>query len=187
MKTNLFFLLLFALLSACGSKIQVKTGDNYESVALPDGSQVYLNRHSQIIYEGQFSPRAVHLKGEAFFTVEHNDSPFTVITDFGEIEVLGTEFNVKTTINQVEVDVKKGLVELRTDFNKSKIKKDAKAVYRHGERAIKELSSNKEYRKWIRSLEIEFKKLGKEVKPSLKKISKGFKKVGKSLKKELKN
>ena len=187
MKTNLLFLLLFVLLSACGSKIQVKTGDNYESVALPDGSWVYLNQHSQITYEEEFSPRTVHLNGEAFFTVEHKNSPFTVISDMGEIEVLGTEFNVKTTVKQVEVDVKKGLVELRTDFNSSKIKKGAKAVYREGERTIKEFSSNKEYRKWIRSLEKEFKKMGREIRPTLKKVSKEFKKAGKDLKRELKN
>lgn len=174
--------LFITLFYSCSSSIKVETKENYESIELPDGSQVYLNYNSTVTYDEEFIPRTIHMTGEVFFDVVHDESPFTVITEQGDIKVLGTEFNVKTTAKQIEVDVKKGLVELNTSFNKSKVRKDTKAVYKKGEKSIKKLSSNKAYRKWIRSLEKEFKNLGKEVRPALKKIGKEVKKIGKELK-----
>ena len=65
-------------------------------VKLPDGSVVWLNAKSRLVYR-TFSPkhRQVELKGEAFFQVAHNDkAPFIVKTNECEVEVLGTTFNV---------------------------------------------------------------------------------------------
>jgi ferric-dicitrate binding protein FerR (iron transport regulator) len=146
---------------------------------LPDGSQVYLNHHSSISYHEDFDPRKVNLDGEAFFTVVSNESIFTVVTAHGDIEVLGTEFNVKTTSDQVVIDVKKGLVELKTKYDKSKVKKGIKAVYKDSEQTVQKIKSNKEYRKWILSLERDFTELGKQLKPALKEIGNEFKKTGK--------
>src|SRR6056297_3755318 len=99
-------LFLFITLSySCSSSINVETKENYESIKLPDGSQVYLNYNSTVTYDEEFIPRTIHLTGEGFFDVEHDESPFTVITEQGDIKVLGTEFNVKTTAEQIEVDV----------------------------------------------------------------------------------
>lgn len=146
-----------------------------------------MNHHSTISYQHDFTPRTVSLTGEAFFTVTPGESVFTVVTDHGDIRVLGTEFNVKTTSNQVAVDVKKGLVELKTKFDKSKVKKGIKAVYKDGEQAVQQIKSDKEYRKWIRSLEKDFKALGKEFKPFVKEIGDDFKKAGKKIGNEFKN
>lgn len=165
----------------------VVTKENYEAVLLPDGSQVYMNHHSSISYQEDFSPRTITLNGEAFFTVKPNESIFTVATAHGDIKVLGTEFNVKTASDQVAVDVKKSLVELKTKFDKDRVKKGIKAVYKDGERAVQKIKSNKEYRKWIRSLEKNFKELGKELKPALKEIGDDFKKAGKKIGDEFKN
>ncbi len=65
-------------------------------VTLPDGSQVWLNANSRLVYHSfSSSHRQVELKGEAFFTVAHNaNAPFVVKTNKCEIEVLGTTFNV---------------------------------------------------------------------------------------------
>lgn len=166
--------------------MEVHTAGNYEAVVLPDGSQVYMNHHSSISYQEDFNPRIVNLSGEAFFTVESNESIFTVVTAHGDIEVLGTEFNVKSSSDQVAVDVKKGLVELKTKYDKSKVKKGIKAVYKDGEQAIQKIKSNREYRKWIRSLEKDFKELGKELKPILKEIGNDFKKAGNKIGNEFK-
>jgi ferric-dicitrate binding protein FerR (iron transport regulator) len=68
-----------------------------------------------------------------------DESIFIVATAHGDIEVLGTEFNVKTTSDQVAVDVKKGLVELKTKFDKGRVKKGIKAVYKGGERAVQKI------------------------------------------------
>ena len=166
--------------------MEVHTEGNYEAVVLPDGSQVYLNHHSSISYHKDFNPRTINLSGEAFFTVIHNESIFTVATANGDIEVLGTEFNVKTTSNQVAVDVKNGLVELKTKYDKSKVQKGTMAVYKDGERAVQKMKSNKEYRKWMRSLEKDFKALNKQLKPALKEVGNDFKKAGKKIGDEFK-
>jgi len=157
--------------------METTTESNYESVMLPDGSQVYLNHNK---------PRTVKLSGEAFFKVVPGESSFTVRTQYGDVVVLGTEFNVKTSTKQIAVDVKKGLVELKTTLGKSKIKKGIRAVYEEGEQAVQQLKSNKEYRKWIRSLEKDFKKLGRDLKPVLKEIGNDFEKAGKKIGEEFK-
>jgi transmembrane sensor len=65
-------------------------------VKLPDGSEVWLNANSRLVYNSFSSHhRQVELKGEAFFKVARNEkAPFVVKTDECEIEVLGTTFNV---------------------------------------------------------------------------------------------
>ncbi|MFX0556118.1 FecR domain-containing protein [Maribacter sp. CXY002] len=172
---------------ACDSDtLEMTTKENYEVAHLPDGSVVYLNHNSTIRHAKEFNPRVIELKGEAFFIVQPDGSEFLVTTEFGDIEVLGTEFNVKTTVNQVEVDVKNGLVALKTAYNNSEIKKGAKAVYKEGEKTVRQLKSNEEFKKWTQSLKREFKKLGKDIKPVLKNVGKEFKKVGKEIGDEFK-
>ncbi len=183
-KSLAYFLLVICM--ACSSSIEIETDENYEALVLPDRSQVYLNHHSTISYKQDFNPRTIHLDGEAFFTVVPSESTFTVTTAHGNIEVLGTEFNVKTSSKQIAVDVKKGLVELKTAYNRSKVKKGIKAIYKDGENAVQQIKSDKEYRKWMRSLQKELKKLGKELKPVLKEIGDELKNTGKELGKEFK-
>lgn len=65
------------------------------SMVLPDGSMVWLNSASKISFPSQFDKqRPVTLTGEAFFEVVKSDNPFIVETEYGEVEVLGTSFNV---------------------------------------------------------------------------------------------
>tara|TARA_R110000744_G_scaffold175510_4_gene294283 strand:+ start:5248 stop:5448 length:201 start_codon:yes stop_codon:yes gene_type:complete len=65
---------------------------------------------------------------EAFFIETTNEAIFTMATAHGNIEFLGTEFNIKTISDQVAVDVKNGLVQLKTKYKKGKVKKAIKAV-----------------------------------------------------------
>ena len=63
---------------------------------LPDGSRVWLNSGTTFSYPDRFEDdRVVELEGEAYFEVEKQTEPFIVKTSFGEVEVLGTSFNVK--------------------------------------------------------------------------------------------
>lgn len=72
-------------------------------VKLSDGTQVWLNSESQLKYPVSFikeETRKVELVyGEAYFDVspstEHNGAHFKVINNAQEVEVLGTEFNIK--------------------------------------------------------------------------------------------
>jgi len=65
-------------------------------VKLPDGSEVWLNAKSRLVYHTFSSDRRqVELKGEAFFKISRNEkAPFVVITDECDVKVLGTTFNV---------------------------------------------------------------------------------------------
>lgn len=65
-------------------------------VKLPDGSEVWLNASSRLVYNTFSSHRReVELKGEAFFKVAKDEkAPFIVKTNACEVEVLGTTFNV---------------------------------------------------------------------------------------------
>jgi len=72
-------------------------------VKLSDGTQVWLNSESKLKYPVNFikgETRNVELVyGEAYFAVSpstaHNDAKFTVSNLAQEIEVIGTEFNIK--------------------------------------------------------------------------------------------
>ncbi|MGC9374161.1 MAG: FecR family protein [Bacteroidales bacterium] len=95
------------------------TADNETSneIVLPDGTKVYLNENSSLKYPEEFNgtQRKVKLTGEAFFDVTKNkEKPFIIDVKNAEIRVLGTSFNVKTNIDDydVEVYVETGMVEV---------------------------------------------------------------------------
>lgn len=67
-------------------------------IQLPDGSLVWLNAGSKLVYKKEFgqNTREVELKGEGFFDVVKNkEKPFIIHTNTIDIKVLGTAFNVK--------------------------------------------------------------------------------------------
>lgn len=66
-------------------------------LTLSDGTRVQLNADSRLVFPAVFSDknREVYLKGEGYFEVFKNpNKPFIVKTDFIEIKVLGTTFNI---------------------------------------------------------------------------------------------
>ncbi len=68
-------------------------------VILNDGTEVWLNANSRLIYPVRFvgNKRRVRLEGEAYFKVTRNERmPFVIETATLTTEVLGTEFNVKS-------------------------------------------------------------------------------------------
>jgi transmembrane sensor len=127
---------------AASSKVSTKGGDlegtgriEYNTMETPrgrqyqlmlsDGTKVWLNASSSIIYPIAFTgkERRVQITGEAYFEVVHNNGmPFIVKIntpsgDAGEVEVLGTHFNInsygdeetmKTTLLEGKVKVSKG-------------------------------------------------------------------------------
>lgn len=71
-------------------------------VILPDGSKVWLNAKSRLIYKKHFGEkfREVNLIGEAFFdVVKDPQHPFIVNTASLRLKVLGTAFNVRSFAN----------------------------------------------------------------------------------------
>ncbi|MEG0010535.1 MAG: FecR family protein [Muribaculaceae bacterium] len=66
-------------------------------VLLTDGSRVWLNADSKLIYPEQFvgDERNVEIEGEAYFEVNKNpDCPFMVKVDNMKVKVTGTSFNI---------------------------------------------------------------------------------------------
>jgi transmembrane sensor len=71
-------------------------GEN--TIMLSDGTKVHLNAASELDFPTEFigSQRYVSLRGEAYFDVAKDaEHPFIVHTQYGNIRVLGTTFNVK--------------------------------------------------------------------------------------------
>lgn len=66
-------------------------------LVLQDGTEVWLNAKSKLVYPAQFTgiERRVTVEGEAFFNVAKDSAkPFIVSTSNVEMKVLGTQFNV---------------------------------------------------------------------------------------------
>ena len=77
-------------------KIVTAVGGDF-FVVLGDGTRVWVNSMSELVYPVQFigDRRVVQLKGEAYFEVKHDSSrPFIVQVRDVETRVLGTAFNV---------------------------------------------------------------------------------------------
>ncbi len=92
------------------------------TVFLPDGSKVILNSESSISYSSIFDndSRRVRLSGEAYFEIEKEvDRPFIVYTNYINIKVLGTSFNVMAFENKktVKVTLTTGQIEVHKNGN----------------------------------------------------------------------
>lgn len=139
--------------------IQTETtfGEKKE-ITLADGSCVILNACSKLQYPDQFNGdyRDIKLNGEAYFKVAPDrEKPFRIKTTHFGVEVLGTEFNVKSypddQIQSVEVENGKVQVDLPEDhirlkkeeqiyinlysgeYNKKKNPENKVAVWRKGD------------------------------------------------------
>ncbi len=106
----LFFMGFYALINN-NSVLNKSSFGEQKTIALLDNSKVILNAKSALNYskKGWKNKREVFLNGEAFFQVEKG-STFTVKTKNGNITVLGTQFNVKSTDTFFEVICYEGKV-----------------------------------------------------------------------------
>lgn len=108
-------------------------------VALPDGTQVWLNSDSKLTYPNDFqhiNNREVTLSGEAFFKVQHDaDRPFIIHTRYLDIKDIGTSFNVKAypEDEESEATLVSGIIEvtLHNDQSKSYVLKPKEKVVYH--------------------------------------------------------
>ncbi|WP_420385529.1 FecR family protein [Roseivirga sp.] len=102
----------FFILNQNSKQLTISTSiAEVQTVNLPDGSIAYLNAESSISFpeKGWDSNRAVKLIGEAFFEVKRGES-FSVVTDNGIVQVLGTSFNVRSRADLMQVACKTGKV-----------------------------------------------------------------------------
>lgn len=84
-----------------------------QAISLPDGSGVLLNAGSELVTKGSWdNERRVDLSGSALFTVEKG-KPFIVETPQGEVQVLGTRFEVVGDQESYVVKCFEGIVAVR--------------------------------------------------------------------------
>lgn len=91
-----------------------------ERLFLPDNSEVILNAKSNLSYHKKDwdKNRLLNLDGEAFFKVTKGEK-FTVHTTVGDVQVLGTQFNVKERDKFFEVKCYEGSVRVTYGNNKT--------------------------------------------------------------------
>jgi len=119
--------LLAAFLFLLSEKNIVVPNGELKTLTLHDGTIITVNNASRISYNRLygFTNRDLELSGEAYFSVQSSDIPFTVNTPDAKITVIGTEFNVKSRPQEIEngtfIDVTHGLVRFATKDNKKSL------------------------------------------------------------------
>jgi ferric-dicitrate binding protein FerR (iron transport regulator) len=131
------------------------TGDQKNfKLTLPDGSNVYMNRNTQLSYSANFGKhgRNVALSGEAFFEITGDASnPFTIDAGKANVKVIGTSFNVitKNSDSAVEVFVKTGKVLLSGNAgNQSLTLEPGYIGTMDSDASVKTLNNNPNYMAW---------------------------------------
>lgn len=118
-------------------KITVPAGQRI-NLELSDGTVIWLNSRSTIQYPASFTGknRTVQLNGEAYFEVAHNiQKPFIVETTKGNVEVLGTKFNLEAYAdnNSFVTSLMEGSVKVTSGTKELLIKPDEMAILEHGQ------------------------------------------------------
>ena len=98
--------------------INSNLGIREKVISLSDGSKIYLNAGSELSYSKDYDSesRKVSLNGEAYFDVKKGINPFIISTEYAEITVLGTKFNVRSRDDGFEVGVNEGVVKVHNDL-----------------------------------------------------------------------
>ncbi len=114
------------------------------SLTLSDGTRVFLNSESSLIYPSRFcgEKRSVRLTGEAYFEVTPNpDKRFIVSTPHQtQVEVLGTCFNVEAYSQSDKISTT--LVKGKVDFLFDKDNKQEKVRLMPGQKVIYDSSTH---------------------------------------------
>lgn len=139
------------------SDIEVNTPKGvYSKFELPDGTIVFLNSGSKMIYPARFNKRKreVKLWGEGFFNVKKDAIPFIVSSQRIRVKVLGTAFNFRNYPSDSIgiVTLERGAVELSmVSHNKKIVMKPNEQVILNKKRAeftIKNKIDPKDYSSW---------------------------------------
>jgi transmembrane sensor len=101
---------------------------------LPDDSEIVLNAGSEINYKkwNWNKQRSLELEGEAFFKVAKGKT-FDVETDLGTVTVVGTQFNVKSRENRMEVSCFEGKVRVQNNNQITYITKGERVIFENNQ------------------------------------------------------
>jgi len=139
------------------SDIEINTPKGvYSKVELPDGTIVFLNSGSKMIYPTRFNgkKREVKLWGEGFFDVKKDATPFIVSSQRIRVKVLGTAFNFRNYPSDSlgVVTLERGAVELSlANHNKKVVLKPNEQVILNKNKAeflVKSKIDPKDFSSW---------------------------------------
>lgn len=137
------------------NRLIIPQGQTYK-VTLSDGTQIWLNSETELIYPGTFAgdKREVTLIGEAYFQVaKEADRPFSIKTNNVEVNVLGTSFNVCSYQEDTQLDVTlvEGSVAVRIEGKEQvEIKPSEQLVYDKANNQTKvQVVNTQLYTSWI--------------------------------------
>ena len=124
-----------------------------EIVMLPDGSEVKLNASSQLSYDEKnwADQRSLELQGEAFFDVRKG-SKFSVKTPNGNVEVLGTSFNVKARGAGLQVACYTGKVAVEAASVRKQLTPGEQILVKNGEMIAFRKAELDEQPAWTRGI-----------------------------------
>lgn len=147
---------MYFYFSRTQDQLALQSNDTVITKFLSDGSEIVLNKHSNLQYRNnrRSSTREVTLEGEAFFTVAPDKSkPFIISIDSVEVKVVGTSFNVKGTAAGVEVIVETGVVQVSSKGKNVILNPGEKILISNNtEQVLKQTNSNQLY-KYFRTKE----------------------------------
>lgn len=116
-------------------QMAVVSADSTRQDTLPDGSTTFLNKKSELAYsyDAKTKSRKVKLKGEAYFSVKHDEeNPFVIEAEDILVRDIGTEFNLKAYPEKdtIEILVTEGEVQFYTLYDSGlNLKAGQRAIY----------------------------------------------------------
>lgn len=122
----------------------------HKTILLPDNSNVTLNADSKISYHPFWwiFKRELSLEGEAFFKVTKGRK-FRVNTQHGNVQVLGTSFNVFSRANRFETFCLTGSVRVVSGENKTVLKPMEQSRYSNRKLVVEKISPTLQPSGWI--------------------------------------
>lgn len=121
---------------------------------LPDGTQVWVNSDSRIVFPAAFGPaeREVFVEGEVYMDVARDESrPFTVKTAGFSVNVLGTAFNICAYPDDgsQSVILARGSVKVTSGSRKGHVLvPNEMLTYADGEISVRKVDAN-DYTSWV--------------------------------------
>ena len=125
----------------------VTATDARKKIILSDSSIVWLRTNSSISYPEKFhgDTRSIQLSGEALFEVSKDpEHPFVIQCGNLMAKVLGTSFNIKSTLTDIEVLVLTGEVELSSNGGRERVivHPNERVVYNESQNQMEKFPAN---------------------------------------------
>ncbi|WP_294079419.1 FecR family protein [Proteiniphilum sp. UBA5384] len=129
------------------NRLYVPVGQRAQ-ITLQDGTEIWLNAQSTLKYPSHFSKknRKVEILGEAFFDVaKDRNRPFIVSSQYIDMEVLGTQFNVYSypDADYIQTELIEGSLRVYRTNDKSEsviLKPDEQVVIRGNNMTVSNIS-----------------------------------------------